>query len=97
MESAEKHTSFRSTRSTIQLLCKEHEKLDSILPSSTVTFPLKKYFPCPLERATPKLCREKEQTLKSVTQKQTFRDIFISKMSSLCMLINFKKLFTKPH
>lgn len=35
------------------------------LPSSMVTFPRKKYFPWPLESATPKLCRETEQTLKS--------------------------------
>lgn len=68
MESAEKHTSFSCTTSTIKLLCQECDEVESILPSSTVTFPLKKYFPCPLERATPKLCREIKQTLKSVTQ-----------------------------
>ena len=32
-----------------------------------VTFPRKKYFPWPLESATPKLCRETKQTLKSMT------------------------------
>lgn len=37
---------------------------ESILPSSMVTFPRKKYFPWPLESATPKLCRETKQTLK---------------------------------
>ena len=37
-----------------------------ILPSSMVTFPRKKYFPWPLESATPKLCRETKQTLKSM-------------------------------
>lgn len=68
MESAEKHTSCRSSTSTIKLLCQERDQVESILPSSTVTFPLKKYFPCPLERATPKLCREIKRTLKSVTQ-----------------------------
>lgn len=35
------------------------------LPSSMVTFPRKKYFPWPLESATPKLCGETKQTLKS--------------------------------
>lgn len=61
-----------TTKSTIKVVCKPHEKIGT-LPSSTVTFPLKKYFPCPLERATPKLCREIKQTLKSV--RQTTADI----------------------
>lgn len=76
----------------------------SILPSSMVTFPRKKYFPWPLESATPKLCGETEQTLRSRYPLQWtcgltfFFLIFHFRISISCSVNNFSNsLLSKPY
>lgn len=51
--SAEWETERRTTKEWKWV--KQGRKREDFLPSSTVTFPLKKNFPWPLERATPRL------------------------------------------
>lgn len=68
-----------NTRAKIQQ--SGEKERENFLPSSTVTFPLKKNFPWPLERATPRLKKKKKnkskmETLSSPDQRKLSTALF---------------------
>lgn len=65
---------------------------ENFLPSSTVTFPLKKNFPWPLERATPRLKKKKENKSKM----ETFSSLDQRKLSNSVILIEIPYLNGVP-